>query len=491
MTLHNETAERLDGHSWIDGRDRRTGSSNFESVVPGTGKILGYIDDADEGTVREAVKAAKLAFTAWSDAPAGERRACLFAFAEAIGENASKLALLETLEVGRPLGEAEGLISRVAPGLVRDYAMLIDRVRGDLTAADAQCLGVSWRRPRGVVAAITPWNFPVMNVLVRVAPALAAGNAIIVKPSEFSPRSAVLLAQLAEEAGIPRGVFNVLVGTGNGAGARLVSQPDIDLITFTGSTRTGMNISATAASASLKPVLLECGGKSPQILLDDIFDDQSIWPSIFFSAFWNTGQWCVAKTRLLVPESRLEQTLSGLVAAAAGWKVGDPMNPETRLGPLATSAQFRKYEHYKSIADDEGDLTELPCPEGSLHPGGYFVRPCVVSGLSASSRVVNDEIFGPLLTIQTYRDLDEAVSLSNGTAFGLSASVWTRQADTAHHLARSVQAGNIQIHSSGRTGAGPGFGGYFEPQKQSGLGVDGGLPGLLAYTTVQSVTFNH
>ena len=490
MNPRNETVERLDCHSWIGGRHRRTETSPFTSVVPGTGEILGSVDDADDEVVGEAVRSAKAAFPVWSAMPAGRRQACLFAFAEAIGENISQLALLEAREVGRPLSEAEGVISR-APGLVRDYAMLVDRVRGGLTAADDHSLGISWRRPRGVVVAITPWNFPVMNVLVRVAPALAAGNAIIVKPSEFSPRSAVLLAQLAEGAGLPSRVFNVLVGTGTGAGSRLVSRPDIDLITFTGSTRTGMNISAAAAKASLKPVLLECGGKSPQILIDDIFEDQSIWPSIFFSAFWNTGQWCVAKTRLLVPEARLEETLNGLAAASATWKVGDPMDRETRLGPLATGAQFQKYAHYRSIAEQEGRLTELPCPQGELHPQGFFVRPAVVSGLSASSRVVNEEIFGPLLAVQTYRDLDEAVSLANRTEFGLSASLWTRRSDVAHRLARSVQAGAVQIYSGGRTGAGPGFGGYFEPQKQSGHGVDGGLPGLLGYTTVQSVTFNH
>lgn len=479
--------------SWIGGRESEHSAGHMCHRNPADDSKLGDTEVGSPATVDAAVASARACFNkAWGRFNGQERKRLLMAFADKVAAHAEQLTLLETLEVGRPRADAAAL-NATAADLVRKYANLIETTHGDLFRADDSRLGVVWRRARGVVGAIAPWNVPVMNVLLRVAPALAAGNTIVVKPSENSPRSALLLARLATEAGIPDGAFNVVVGAGAEVGHAVATHADVNLVVFTGSTRTGQAIAQAAAQGSLKPVLLECGGKSPQVMLDDMFEDPELWRFIFFSAFWNTGQWCVAKTRLILPRGREQQAVDGLRAAAAAWTVGDPAAQETRLGPVASRAQLERVQGYYDKARGLGDLIDLGCPRHACDPQGYYMSPSVVMGLQPGSAISREEVFGPLLTIEAFDDIDHAIGLANDTQFGLSASIWTARSDLGYKLARGIEAGGVSVYASGAAAAqgGPELGTsrYFEPRKQSGYGVEGGLPGYLAYTSAQSVAF--
>jgi acyl-CoA reductase-like NAD-dependent aldehyde dehydrogenase len=371
------------------------------------------------------------------------------------------------------------------------WAQLIDLIGGDVVAADDSRLSVVWRRPRGVVLAITPWNVPVTNVLSRAAPALAAGNAVVVKPAENCPRSAVLLARLAAEAGLPDGVFNVVIGDGPNTGRLLASHDGIDMLAFTGSSATGREITRVAATRALKPALLECGGKSPTILLDDVFGPDQLWRAVFAATFWNTGQLCVARTRIILPRQRLEEATAGLLAAAAEWPCGDPFNPATRLGPLASPRQLATVRRFMEEADSAGRLIELRCPDSGVDPNGCYMQPHLVTGIDRSSRVWREEVFGPLAVLQPFDTVPEAVDLANDSHYGLAATVWTNRSREAYAVARSLEVGIVDILSSSDSVPGWSTLQYFEPRKQSGLGIDGGLQGLRAYTAAQSVSFSH
>lgn len=477
--------------SWIDGREWEQATRLLETRNPANGQVLGEIEAAGVDAIDAAVAAARRAFTSWSNLAGAERRRILLGYADALAAHVDELARLEALEVGRPLADAAMLIGQ-APTMLRRYVEMADYARGDLISAESRQLGISWRRPRGVIGAIVPWNFPVMNVLIRLGPALATGNAIVVKPSEHAPRSAVAMARIATRAGLPEGVFNVVIGTGGDAGQRLAAHRDVDLVTFTGSTQTGLAVSRAAAAETLKPLLLECGGKSPQIVLDDAFDDPAIWHPIFFSAFWNSGQWCAAKTRLLVPRARINRALAGLQSAAATWRLGDPFERETRLGPLVNADQRDRVLGFCEEAGRLGSVIELECPRGPADAGGYFVTPAVAVGQPRGSSVTREEVFGPLLSLEPFDDVDDAVALANASDYGLMASIWTNRADQGHRLARELVAGGITICSSAEAAMASApdiIGAYLEPQKQSGYGIDGGLPGLMAYTTAQSVSW--
>ncbi|WP_372784676.1 aldehyde dehydrogenase [Phenylobacterium sp.] len=481
MTI--DAAALLDGfrHSWIDGAPWVARGEGIPSINPATGLDQGLIDDGGGQAADIAVMAARDAFNGgWGRLRSAERSGHLLAWAERIAANIDQLAWLETLEVGRPITDARALVSQ-GPGLVRYCASLI----GDLAVrAD----GVA-RRPRGVVGAITPWNFPVANVLVRAAPILAAGNCLVLKPSELSPRSAVLLGQLASEAGLPAGVFNVVLGRGDTTGAALAAHSDVDMITFTGSTQTGRAIAQTAASLRLKPVALECGGKSAQIVAQDMIDEDEIWPAIFWSAFWNTGQWCASRSRLLVPSGKLHRAVAGLAAAAEAWRVGDPSDPTTALGPLASSRQHRTVAGYRETARAASAHLVLPCPLGMLDPRGFFVCPELILNPGADAPVWREETFGPLLAVQEYADIDEAVGLAEASDYGLASTLWTADRNLAEAVAERLTVGSVDVMTTPQAKPGLGSGGYFEPRKQSGYGVDGGFQGMAAYTAPQAITY--
>lgn len=491
-TLTSQQITALD-RAWIDARPLDRTDRSMPHLNPADASTIGDTWMTDDAGVDAAVRSARASFASiWERMATTERKTLLMAYADLLDQRVAELSLLETLEIGRPIADATK-INQGAGNLIRSYVNMIDRVHGDLFESDEHRLGVVWRKPRGVVAAITAWNVPVMNVLCRVAPALAAGNTIVVKPSENCPRTALYLAQLATEAGIPPGVFNVVLGTGATTGHSLAAHADVNLIAFMGSTQTGMLVARAATEQSLKPVLLECGGKSSQIVLEDALDDPKIWPALFFSAFWNTSQWCVAKTRLLIPKGKEQKALDGLRAAAAEWTVGNPADTSTQLGPLANATQKSRVDEFFATARDLGEVIDLGCVRGPADNDGYYVFPSVACGLPRTSQISQHEIFGPLMTVETFDGLDDAIALANDTPYGLSASIWTNRSNEAFKLARSIDAGGITICSSvdaaKQSGPALGTSRYFEPRKQSGYGIDGGIPGFLSYSTPQSVAF--
>jgi acyl-CoA reductase-like NAD-dependent aldehyde dehydrogenase len=467
-------------HAWVHGESRPFGSARIESINPATSRFLGNFDDGGSEAVKAAVASARSAFLGtWGCLSGAARAEHLNAWAARIAAETDLLAWLEMVEVGRPIASARALVSQ-APSLIGYYAGLIAK----LEVAE----GVGKRRARGTVGAITPWNFPVANVLIRAAPILAAGNTLVLKPSELAPRSAVLLAKLASEAGLPAGTFNVVTGDGAETGAALASHPDVAMVAFTGSTETGRAIVRSSADGSLKPVMLECGGKSPQIIFPDMVGHPEIWPGVFEAAFWNTGQWCAARTRLLIPHGAMRAAVEGLERAAAAWCVGDPADPSTKLGPLASRRQFERVQAYRNIARVDAELVQLPCPLGDTDPAGYYVTPELVLNPPQDSAVVQEEVFGPLLTIQEYGGLDEAVRLANDVPYGLTATVWAMDGAAGDRVAEELVVGSVNVITSptARSGFTPGL--TFEPRKQSGFGVDGGFAGLASFTAVQAVT---
>ncbi len=467
------------GHAWIRGEARAFGGNPIVSVDPTTGTVSGDFNDGGAPAVEAAVVAARAALRAdWGRIDAAERAALLLAWAARIAEEVEQLAWLETLEVGRPVADARTLIAQ-GPLLIGHHASMIPALEEVAEGAI--------RRPRGVIGAITPWNFPTANVLIRAVPILAAGNTLVLKPSELSPRSAVLLARLASEAGLPPGVFNVVPGAGHTTGATLAAHPGVDMIAFTGSTSTGQAIIRASASRSLKPLTMECGGKSPQLVLPDMIGQPEIWPGVFAAAFWNTGQWCSARTRLLVPRGGLEAAVEGLRAAAADWPVGDPRDPATRLGPLASGKQYDTVQGFREIARRTARVEPLSAVPEGLPANGFHAAPELVLGPAQDSPLVQQEIFGPLLTVQEYADLDEAIRLADDGPYGLAATIWGADRDAAGRIAAGLRVGSVDVIATAGARPGMALGTPFEPRKQSGFGVEGGLAGLAAFTTPQAI----
>lgn len=466
------------GHAWIHGETRKSGGEPIASVNPATGDTWGGFDEGGEEAVDAAVASARSAFQReWGRISGGDRAALLLAWAARIAEEVEQLAWLETLEVGRPIADARSLVAQ-GPLLIGYYASLIP-------ALDARSEGAV-RRPRGVVGAITPWNFPTANVLIRAVPILAAGNTLVLKPSELSPRSAILLARLASDAGLPPGVLNMVPGSGHVAGAALAAHPGIDMLAFTGSTRTGQAVIRASASRSIKPVTMECGGKSPQLVLPDMIEQPEIWPGVFHAAFWNSGQWCAARTRLLVPKGGLDAAVEGLRAAAADWPVGDPRDPATRLGPLASGRQYETVQGYREIARRTAQVVPLSAVPGA---DGFYAAPELALGAPQDGALVQQEIFGPLLAVQEYGDLDEAIRLADDSPYGLGATIWGADRDAADRVVAGLSTGSVDVIAAPAARPGLAFGTPVEPRKQSGFGIEGGLAGITAFTTPQAI--NH
>ena len=379
-----------------------------------------------------------------------------------------------------------------AAGFIRYYAEAIDKVDAGIVApTGVGAMEIQLWRPRGVVGAITPWNFPLINACLKLGPALAAGNTVVLKPSELSPRSTLLLAKIASEAGIPNGVINVVPGNGS-TGQALVAHPDVDLLTFTGSTRTGKAILQAIGGSSIKPVLLECGGKSPEIVFPDVAElgIEAIAAQIVRGAFWNQGQVCVARSRLLVHESIYREMLDALVAAASTLHPGDPLETSTMFGPLASYRQQSIVEDYiqSGVAAGATLLLDGRQPEGGEQ--GCYVGPTIFADVPATARVAREEIFGPVLCVMPFASEEEALDLANDTDYGLAATIWTRDIVRANRMASRVKAGKVRVVASLAPVEGAGFSHSAEPCGQSGYGVEGGTSGLRSYMRRQSIEFS-
>jgi acyl-CoA reductase-like NAD-dependent aldehyde dehydrogenase len=452
-----------------------------------TTSVIAQLPDCGAADVDRAVAAARASFEArhWSGMPPMERSKVLHRFAELVAGNA-ELAALQSLQMGMPIAVAWPDM-RMAADVLREYADLAEHLRDVVVPGASTSLSMEIRRPQGVVGIISPWNFPTGVALTMVAPALAAGNSIVLKPSELTPLTALRLAALAAEAGIPEGVFNVITGTGASAGKPLALHGDVDMLSFTGSTATGKLLMQYAGQSNLKALVLECGGKSPQIVFDDVGDIEALADVLYEGFTFNSGQVCTSSSRTLIAASVYDRLVPLLIDRVKASTTGDPLDPATALGPLASRSQTQRF--LASLEGAEGSATLLA--RGSTSQGAPCeVAPHLYETADQQAGLVQDEIFGPLSVITRFETEEEAIRLANGTRYGLSVMVYASDAAVSHRLMHRLHAGVVIGNCVARPKP-PGFRSIsVEPVKMSGFGAHGGSRGLATYTRVQAAILN-
>jgi acyl-CoA reductase-like NAD-dependent aldehyde dehydrogenase len=472
---------------YIEGRwQAATGGGTFDVVNPATERLLAKVACATREDVDAAVRAARMQFDEgpWSKMSGMERGKLLYRLAELMERDQAYLAKLETLNLGRPLMEPTMLDVPNAISTVRYFAGWADKIEGRTIPTPGYfgmpTLSYTVREPIGVVGAITPWNTPAMIACWKLAPALAAGCTMVLKPAEEAPLTTLYLAKLAEEAGFPAGVFNVVPGIGEVAGAALSHHPGIDKISFTGSPEVGRLIMRAAADG-FKRVALELGGKSPQIILADANVEAAVGGAAM-GLFFNQGQVCAAGTRVLVHRSKYEQVLEALSAAAKAVKLGDPMDPTTNMGSLVSKRQLERVSGYVDAGVKEGAVV-VAGGEGLAGPG-YFFRPTIFAQASNAMRIAQEEIFGPVGVVMPFDDVDEAIRTANATRYGLAATIWTRDISAAHLIASKMRAGAVGINGWAPIDPRLPWGG----SKTSGIGRELGWAGIEAVTEEKVIT---
>ncbi|MBN1569830.1 MAG: aldehyde dehydrogenase family protein [Acidobacteria bacterium] len=453
----------------------------FASINPATEEVIADVAEADAPDIDSAVKAARTAFNKknWRNMAARERSRLLWKLGDLIMEHADELAIIETMDNGKPLFESRNVDIPMAAETFYYYAGWCTKIEGETIPVPGNYLNYTLREPYGVCGIITPWNFPLLMVAWKLAPALACGNTAVLKIAEETPLSGLRLGQLCQEAGFPDGVVNVVPGYGETAGRALVSHPDVDKISFTGSTAVGKEIVRTSAE-TLKKVSLELGGKSPNIVFADADIDAAV-KGAFNGIFYGKGEVCNAGSRLFLEKSVHDRMMDKLLEKARRLQPGDPLDPKTRMGALVSKAQMEKVLGYVRIGLDEGAQAVLP--GGRVGERGYFVKPAIFDSAEATMRIAQEEIFGPVLSVLTFENVDDLVEKTNSTIYGLAAGIWTRDIGKAHTLARRIQAGTVWINAYGSLSAESPFGGY----KQSGFGRELGRYGIDLYTQVKSV----
>jgi acyl-CoA reductase-like NAD-dependent aldehyde dehydrogenase len=453
----------------------------FTTFNPATEEPLAEVAEADGPDVDLAVAAARRAFTdkAWSRMAARDRAKLLWKVGDLILKNADELARLETLDNGKPIFESRHIDIPAAAETFYYYAGWCTKIEGETIPVPGEFFNYTLREPYGVCGIITPWNFPLLMVAWKLAPALACGNTAVVKLAEETPLTGLWLGQLCQEAGLPDGVVNMVPGFGETAGRALVAHPDVDKISFTGSTAVGKEIMRTAAD-TLKKVSLELGGKSPNIVFADANLDAAA-RGAFNGIFYGKGEVCAAGSRLFVEAKAHDALMEKLVERSRKLEPGDPLNPKTRLGALVSRTQMERVLGYLEAGAREGAMPVLA--GGRAGDRGYFVRPAIFDRVRPDMRIAQEEIFGPVLSTLTFEEPDELVAAANGTIYGLAAAVWTRDVGKAHRLARRLQAGTVWINAYNMLSEQSPFGGY----KQSGYGRELGRHGIDLYTQVKSV----
>jgi len=477
------TLRGLPTRHFIDGAPQSAiGGAAMDTFDPGTGRVFASFAAGDKDDVDRAVASARRALSGpWSLVPPAERGRILHRAAELIRANAHRLAVVETLDSGKRLSEALGDVASAA-GSFAYYAGACDKLQGDSIPLGPDYLAYTVNEPVGVTAHIIPWNYPLSTAARGIAPALAAGCTVVAKPAEQTPLSALMLAELLLQAGVPPGVCNVVTGTGREAGAALVSHPDIHHITFTGSVTTGIDV-MRAAAPNITRLVLELGGKSPVVVLADCDIDAAV-DGVIGAIFENAGQICSAGSRLVIARSIHEQFVERVVARARALGLGHGLR-DPAMGPVNSEAHLHKIAEYVDRAKARGVAIRCGGNIGAdpLTGRGWFYEPTVLDLLSPMDEAVQEEIFGPVLCVQVFDDVDEAVALANGTPFGLVAGIYTRDFSTAHRLAREIDAGQVFINEYFAGGISVPFGG----NKRSGFGREKGLEALRSYCKVKSV----
>jgi betaine-aldehyde dehydrogenase len=449
----------------------------IDVINASTEEVMGRVPQGSARDVERAVKAARDAFEAWATTPVSERVAVLERIGQALGEKAEEMTRTISGEVGMPLKLA-GIVQVGMP--VKNFGVFANILR-DYRFEEQVGSSLVVREPVGVVGCITPWNYPLHQIVAKVAPALAAGCTVVLKPSEVAPLNAFLLAEIIHAVGVPKGVFNLVCGVGPVVGEALAANPDVDMLSFTGSTRAGKRVSELAA-ATVKKVALELGGKSPNVLLDDADFERAVTQGVN-GAFLNSGQTCSALTRMIVPKSRRDEVIALAKKAAENLTVGDPFGGKAKLGPLISDVQRERVRDYikKGIAEGATLVTGgAEAPEGLAR--GYYVKPTVFADVRPNMTIAQEEIFGPVLSILTYEDEDDAVRVANDTIYGLAAGVWSKDPERAKRVARRIRAGQVDINGGAFNALAP-FGGY----KQSGNGRELGKLGFEEFLEVKSL----
>jgi acyl-CoA reductase-like NAD-dependent aldehyde dehydrogenase len=444
-------------------------------LEPATEAVLAEIPRAGIEEADAAVARAKAAYPAWRAVAPADRAKLLHGLADALAARQEELAVLEARNAGKPIGDARGEMGMVVDTF-RYYAGAVERTLGD-TIPVAGGVAMTFREPLGVVALITPWNFPLTIASWKLAPCLAAGNTVVLKPAELTPLTALEFERIALEAGLPEGVVNVVAGPGSTCGARLVEHPDVAKVAFTGSTEVGRTIAAGAAQ-TIKRVTLELGGKSPNLVFADA-DLQAAAEAAPWAVFGNAGQDCCARSRILVQESALDEFMAALTGVVEGIRVGDPLDETTQMGPLISAQQRTAVASY--VPDGAPVAARGTAPDGP----GYWFPPTVLAPVDPADRAAREEIFGPVACVLPFRDEAEAVALANDTIYGLSGSIWTRDGARALRVARAVEVGVLSINSNTSVRVSTPFGGF----KQSGVGRELGPHALDHYTEVKSVYY--
>ena len=469
----------LINNRWVSSESGKT----FATVNPSTGEEICQVAEADAADVDKAVQAARRAFDQgpWKKMRASERGRLLHRLADLIEQNADQLARLETLDNGKPLSIAKAVDVTKTIACYRYFAGWADKVQGKTIPIDGDFFCYTRHEPIGVIGQIIPWNYPLLMQAWKLAPALATGNTIVMKPAEQTPLSALRLGELILEAGFPEGVVNLLPGFGPTAGAAIARHMDVDKVAFTGSTEVGRLIMEAAAKSNLKRISLELGGKSPNIIFADSDIDDAV-EGAHLGLFVNQGQSCCAGSRVFVEQTIYDEFVEKSIARARKRRVGDPLDPLTDQGPQVSESQFDRIMGYIESGKREG--ATLACGGERVGDRGYFIQPTVFSDVQDEMKIAREEIFGPVMSIIAFKDMDEVISRANRTTYGLAAGVWTRDIKKAHAVANSVRAGTVWVNCYHVLDTRAPFGGF----KQSGMGRELGEYGLQQYTEVKTVT---
>lgn len=480
---------KIETRAFIDGRyvDAAAGAT-FDCVSPIDGRVIGKIADGQAEDIERGVQSARRAFEAgiWAETKPVHRKKTLIKFAALIEKHAEELALLESLDMGKPVGDALAVDVAASVRCMSWTGEAIDKVYGEVAATGPDELGLVTREPLGVIGAIVPWNFPLLMAVWKLAPALATGNSVVLKPSEKSPLTAIRLAALAIEAGIPPGVLNVVPGFGRTAGEPLARHMDVDGLVFTGSTAVGKHLLTCAGQSNMKRAYMECGGKSPNIVFADAHDLHRAAVESASGIFYNQGEVCTAASRLLVQREVKDEFVAMVVEAGRKMQPSHPLDPHARMGAMVDEQQTQRVLGFIEKGQQEGGQLKLGGRRASTVDGGCYIEPTIFDDVRHEHTISREEIFGPVLSVIAFDTEEEALRIANDSEYGLAAGLWTRDIARAHRVARKLRAGSVWVNYwDGGDMTAP-FGGY----KQSGNGRDKSLHAFEKYTEVKATWIN-